>query len=325
MTWNNLPHDPQMMYLDVDVAAGTTFGVGAAIAVFGMTSGSSFTNDGSVFQSTPDYPFVSSSQNAAATDDHTYYLVGGFQQSIRDGYYDGVMASFDGAKTVEYFDWNIDTIARYGSFPSNTTWFISGGTWPAAEDRQRHHRQRASGTFHLTPRVEIVKQGKNRIHRVNLDSKIMGTADGYVGIIGRTTDGGQTFQAVYSDLNRFYFNGIDCVDNLNCWAVAEGPDGAWIVATSDGGNSWREQFFQSSASLFDIKFINTKEGWAVGGSITAVTFNALFLHTMDGGNTWVNANSIDNAYPNSLAVVNSGRAYATAFLRNGLSSILVYK
>jgi len=31
-TWESLPHDPQMMYMDIDVAPGTTFGAAPGVA-----------------------------------------------------------------------------------------------------------------------------------------------------------------------------------------------------------------------------------------------------------------------------------------------------
>ena len=51
----------------------------------------------------------------------------------------------------------------------------------------------------------------------------------------------------------------------HCWAVAEGPEGGWIVATTDGGNTWTEQYFQATAGFFQVKMLNAREGWAVGG------------------------------------------------------------
>ena len=88
---------------------------------------------------------------------------------------------------------------------------------------------------------------------------------GYEGIIAKTTDGGKTFQTVYADSSRFYFNGIDCSSVTHCWAVAEGPEGGWILATTDGGNTWTEQYFYATGGFFDVKFVNPLEGWAAGG------------------------------------------------------------
>jgi hypothetical protein len=309
-----------MMYLDVDVAKGTTFGVAPAIGFFGQISGCSYTENGEEFKSVSDMNFVFGSQSATATDNKHFYMASFWQKGILDDYYDGVTMTNDGGATLQYFDWGFGTQARYGAYPSNTTWFISGGTWPAQK------RNTFSKGYDLTPRFRIRLDGNLAASvEINTEKSAMGNSEGYLGVIGRTRNGGQTFEVVYNDTNRFYFNGIDCADVNNCWAVAEGPEGAWILATNDGGDTWKEQHFVAGGGLFDVKMVNSKEGWAVGASLTVVTFNALFLHTQDGGETWVNANSIENAWPNSITVVNSDRAYATAFLRSGLSSILAYK
>ena len=60
------------------------------------------------------------------------------------------------------------------------------------------------------------------------------------------------------------------------WAVGAG--GA-ILATHDGGRTWRPQASGIGNDLFDVKFFDEREGWAVG------TGGAL-LHTRDGGRTW---------------------------------------
>jgi len=175
--------------------------------------------------------------------------------------------------------------------------------------------------YPLSPRILLTNDG----FEISTDPTAMGKEDGYIGIIARTTDGGYNWQVVYNDTNRFYFNGISCVGPDLVWAVSEGPAGAWILHSNDGGNNWVEQYFSTQAGLFDIKMIDSQNGWAVGGFLSGVSFNALFLQTSDGGKTWTNQNTISNAYPNSITVVSLQRAYATAFLRSGLSSILVYR
>jgi len=321
-TWQSLSHDFQMMYLDIDVAKGTTSGIAPGLGLFGKISGASYTNDGEVFQSINDPPIFFASQSATAFDSQTHFMVASWSKVIT-GSKSGVAASFDGGQNLKYYDWGIDTQARYGSFPSKDLWFVSGGTWPAELG------VRENDPLQLSPRIRLVRHKDGSISPlINTHPESMGNnkyEDGYLGVIARTTNGGRTFETVFNDTGRFYFNAIDCPDTKRCWAVAEGPAGAWIFHTPDGGLTWVEQYQSPTGSLFDIKFVNSLEGWAVGGSIKVSTFDALFLKTVDGGKTWVNQNTIPNAYPNSITIVNSERAYATAFLRNGLSSILVYR
>ena len=88
---------------------------------------------------------------------------------------------------------------------------------------------------------------------------------GYEGVIARTRDAGKTFETIFADSSRLYFNGIDCPTVTHCWAVAEGPEGGWIFATSDAGVTWTEQFFYATGGFFQVKMLNTREGWAAGG------------------------------------------------------------
>jgi len=122
-----------------------------------------------------------------------------------------------------------------------------------------------------------------------------------------------------------YFNGISCIDERRCWVTADGPVDGYIYHTADGGETWNEQFKVLAGSLIDVKILPSGEGWAVGGYFYTNTFDSVFLHTTNGGETWTEANTITNAYPNAIAVPSSERAYSTAFLRNGLSSILGYQ
>jgi photosystem II stability/assembly factor-like uncharacterized protein len=60
------------------------------------------------------------------------------------------------------------------------------------------------------------------------------------------------------------------------WAV--GAEGV-ILATADGGRTWRPQESGVGDDLFDVKFFDAREGWAVGS-------DGAMLHTVDGGHTW---------------------------------------
>lgn len=52
-----------------------------------------------------------------------------------------------------------------------------------------------------------------------------------------------------------------------------------LFKTTDGGNTWNKQEFNSSAAVCDIQFIDENIGFACGA-------NGLFMKTSDGGNTW---------------------------------------
>ena len=63
------------------------------------------------------------------------------------------------------------------------------------------------------------------------------------------------------------------------WAV--GGEGV-ILATADGGQTWRPQASGVGDDLYDVRFFDESEGWAVGR-------NGAMLHTADGGRTWADA------------------------------------
>ena len=71
-------------------------------------------------------------------------------------------------------------------------------------------------------------------------------------------------------------NAVSFADARRGWAV--GAHGA-VLATSDGGRTWRAQTSGTQSDLFDVKFFDAREGHAVGADGTAI-------HTTDGGATW---------------------------------------
>jgi len=101
-------------------------------------------------------------------------------------------------------------------------------------------------------------------------------AVGERGHIIQSTDGTnwqQTQVPVQANLNSVYF-----VDDTYGWAV--GHD-ATILATTDGGQSWKLQQFRPELDkpLFDVFFKDRLNGFAVGAY-------GLFYTTQDGGESW---------------------------------------
>jgi photosystem II stability/assembly factor-like uncharacterized protein len=86
------------------------------------------------------------------------------------------------------------------------------------------------------------------------------------------------------------------------WAV--GGEGV-IIATDDGGRTWRPQASGVGDDLNDVKFFDESEGWAVGRG-------GAMLHTHDGGRTWADAKRVTTHALERL-YTNGRRAWAVGF------------
>jgi photosystem II stability/assembly factor-like uncharacterized protein len=116
------------------------------------------------------------------------------------------------------------------------------------------------------------------------------------GMIITTANGGDTwrFQAAPPDVSQL--NDVAFSDSLHAWAVGyldTDPDPfdsalrPVIVATSDGGATWRSQTVPPGVGeLEDVAFVDGLHGWAVGGDTSGDPWTPLTLSTSDGGATW---------------------------------------
>ena len=123
---------------------------------------------------------------------------------------------------------------------------------------------------------------ENNLH----DFFIMETTGWIVGDWGtllKTTDSGQTFAKVDGSVfNRKSLKGIFFVDENYGWIITynapNGKNAGYIYRTTDGGNTWEEQF-TTEAALFNLYFIDKQTGWVVGDRRSVYA-------TTDGGQTW---------------------------------------
>jgi photosystem II stability/assembly factor-like uncharacterized protein len=86
------------------------------------------------------------------------------------------------------------------------------------------------------------------------------------------------------------------------WAV--GGEGV-ILATTDGGQTWRPQRSGVGDDLYDVKFFDAAEGWAVGRG-------GALLHTRDGGRTWADTKRV-TTHALERVFLSGRRAWAVGF------------
>ena len=106
------------------------------------------------------------------------------------------------------------------------------------------------------------------------------------GVIESTANGGttwklQTSSGQWSDPTSVAFANTRCGWMLQSWNVANQPN--VLLATTDGGVTWRSQDLGTQASIFGIACAGAAHAWAVGW---AGANGGVILATRDGGVHW---------------------------------------
>jgi photosystem II stability/assembly factor-like uncharacterized protein len=113
-------------------------------------------------------------------------------------------------------------------------------------------------------------------------------------VILATTDGGATWRVQYTgsgpdSQGAIGYSGVAFADPLHGWAV--GFAGA-IVATSNGGRTWRPQRSGTKLDLYDVAFVNARDGLVVGyyvegnDPMAGKLDGSVILRTTNGGASW---------------------------------------
>lgn len=258
-----------MMYLDLSMDP-SGFGVGGGMGAFYAFSGATQTTDGGrTFNRAGGRWFFSVYQDVETIDADHAVLVGSWG-NVRT-YYDGLMVTRDQGRTWDSYDWGVDTYPRYASFVGPELGYVSGGEWPSDTARSLSGVGGFAVSQHLT--LPMTPESASRTE---------GT--GYRGVVARTTDEGRSYE-VLLDVDDVYMNGIHFIDEDNGWVVGEGENVANIYHTNDGGLTWDVQW-SGVATLMQVRMVDARTGWAVGGDLSTLRPKALLLKTTDGGVTW---------------------------------------
>lgn len=234
---------------------------------------------------------------------------------------EGVGISVDGGVTFKTYDAALQTEARYGAFPTDTTWYVAAGEWP------NEGTDDAPPTDDMPPTKASWKYtgrslARNKPRTARKPAASPAPAGLYQAQITKTTDGGATFTTVFNQSNAFYFNGIDCQPSNADWccACAESDSdspvpGARVLCTQDGGTTWKQNFYAPATStygysLMEIRFTTDTDVWAVGGQLNAIDTTAMFINSQDGGVTWTQQIMFPGEYAMGLSVVDPTHAFA---------------
>jgi len=189
----------------------------------------------------------------------------------------------------------------YGAFPTPNTWYLSGNDGEGSNISPKNHTPMKWGT----PLAELREQRELQVP-VTLNT---------IGGIYKTTDAGNSWSRVYTGFG-IVAQKMSCPTANECWVIAKGAEGtecdtACILYTEDGGVRWTIQVVDRDDwfDFYDIAFVNTRDGFATGGSLLNAQEQGKFYRTTDGGRSW-SFDLLERSYPGILAIDNSGVAYS---------------
>ncbi len=156
-------------------------------------------------------------------------------------------------------------------------------------------------TLENTEAVVVATPNKSTLRNIHfINSKVGFIAGGTAAAVKdeqsasilKTTDGGQTWSAIYSKVEGFYCTAITSLSESTLMATTNQN---FILKTEDGGNSWKKvEVAASSFYMADIHFSDVTTGY-IAGSIGST---GVLLQSTDGGATWNTL--VDNSQPESI-------------------------
>eukprot|EP00462_Mataza_sp_D1_P024173 CAMPEP_0175144230 /NCGR_PEP_ID=MMETSP0087-20121206/13995_1 /TAXON_ID=136419 /ORGANISM="Unknown Unknown, Strain D1" /LENGTH=498 /DNA_ID=CAMNT_0016428633 /DNA_START=47 /DNA_END=1543 /DNA_ORIENTATION=+ len=285
-----------------------------------------YTTDGEHFKASPT-DILDASQDAKIIPG-----TGEFAIATTGTSFNGVATSPTG-ETWKNYDLGVNITlfqARYGAYPSATTWYINAGTFPTGNN--------TANLRHLTHKV-AVNRNNGVFHFNTQDAFTLGDAplradpvpcsqdptNCFAANILKTTDGGKTFTSVFKDeTNNIYPNGIACASADHCISVVEGEQ-CQILVTRDGGKTWNvtNQDSDPACSLTDAVFVSDQEAWVTGGHLTSLDFEGRFWHTTDGGSTWTKE-AVKGLYIFDIDMQSAKSGYSVALTIQSGTTLLKY-
>jgi len=248
-------------------------------------------------------------QSAESLAESTFAAAGNYIKKGQN--VNGVALTKDAGQTWDLFDvtsFESNYPVRYGAYPSESTWYVSSGTWPTSA-------MKTKDVYDFSSRVRLTVDHSVNATRMqynyNNEDALSGTQ--YFGAVAKTTDGGATWTNVLNVSGKGYFNEINCADENTCMVVGEGGGDTFAYLTKNGGVTWNKVHEASDgSSLMGCKMLSTTEAWLSGGNMDYSTRKLVgyFWHTTDSGETWT-LDKLEDALSMDLSFAD-GVGYSTA-------------
>lgn len=307
-TFTDIPSDPQVSMV-MFLATAAHSDSNAVVAGMGFVNPVQFTTDGTTFVHTAPYTAVGMSESIEAIPgtEGGYVQVGDLTDPFDGSSHAAV--STDGGATFTLSPL-ADSIVGYGRAVSA----VNSRVFYATGSRLNNREQNDDGITWLS---------ESKLHGLltkdNMTKSVWGkwgkksnktAAVSRTNTVAKTTDGGQTWENVYTGNDPYGYLAISCPSETTCFVLGTQPEAGNILRSTDGGVTWEHVHFIDETELYSIEFVSEREGWACGAQIRRAdfTFDALFLHTTDGGATWTESR-IEDQMCQSISMVNERVGY----------------
>lgn len=159
-----------------------------------------------------------------------------------------------------------------------------GAVGPAENPFRTLYRQQTNGATRWQKQAE---DGPADFRGLSAVSDKVAWVGGTKGTVGRTTDGGMTWEfATIPGAEKFDFRDVEAFGPSTAYALSIGPGGdSRIYKTADGGKAWTLQFQNADPDAFydAIAFWDEKHGLALSDPVKGYY---RLVATDDGGTTW---------------------------------------
>ncbi len=301
-------------WLDVDFATIDKGWANSLVALIGRQSVAGSVDGGATWNAQVTSYSIAAWMDMFALDESNAWSSGFWMFLLRE--HEGLLRTTNGGQSWKAHDWKKPEAARFVHFVDAKHGWMSGGHWPESSVAAGGMTWRPTEHFPIALPLPA-----------ELPSRPGERANDYGCLIGGTSDGGKTFETLFTS-DQYYPNHIEFVNRNEGWFVAEGATGTRIMHTTDGGSTWTKQPHPLEAeliSLTDIHMFNRREGWVVGwGSTPFGNPDLRFLHTFNGGESWEVDPFESNVGPLHMSWVDESSGFSVGGNNLNVSKVVAY-